>query len=45
MKGVVQNVCQRQPNFDSHVTEDRKMGTIVVVFELVQVLPVYRVTW
>jgi hypothetical protein len=44
MKGVRQPGCQRQPNFDSHISDvlaDKAQQ--MVVFEKEQVLPVYRI--
>jgi hypothetical protein len=45
MKGEQQTGCQRQPNFDSHVSHARlpPVGQEIVVFDPEQVLPVYRI--
>jgi hypothetical protein len=45
MKGEIQTGCQRQPNFDSHVShsEHGPEDQEIVVFKPEQVLPVYRI--
>jgi hypothetical protein len=45
MKGKQQTGCQRQPNFDSHVSNSRSSlhTQEIVVFEPAQVMPVYRI--
>jgi hypothetical protein len=45
MEGVRQPGCQRQPNFDSHVSnaQAHSKSQEIVVFEPEQVLPAYRI--
>jgi hypothetical protein len=47
MQGERQTGCQRQPNFDSHVsdTRHRPHNQDIVAFEPAQVLPVYRISF
>jgi hypothetical protein len=46
MQGVPRLGCQRQPNFDSHVSHAQlsPASQEIVVFEPEQVLPVYRIS-